>query len=279
MGVFNLKKRKDSSVEEYVLGPRHRGITEEEIEDEDVGNRDEDVGNRDEDVGNRDEEDMDNGNVENGDKLEDNNMESDIDDNDQDEAQDYIDPDDLNYEEYEDILDTIVGSGWHTISPETNSLTNLDENIVVTKTARSDVSSDIIEITCPKEMIIAMCGVDECGVDLEDFYNMPNLYSVPHFFSFKCTIDNGLDMYQDTLVSIWKVSKDGIWEKYYQMFYGDVSILDEYGRLKKREDRYYFPTTIVLQGEEKLVVKVHNSKKYIYDTSLLAMADIFEKDK
>ncbi len=244
MDFFSLGKKKNDNVEEYVLGLRHKNYDKNYRKKEEYLMKDKC-------------DDMTNG---------------------KDCKQDYIDPDEFNYEDYDDIVGAIEDSGWHCMSPENHSLTAFDDDIVIKKDLEAGSSGNIIEIICPPRKIISICGVEECNIDIEDFYNMPNLFGVPHFFTIQCTSDDKSDIPSDTIVSIWKVAINGEYQKYCQSFYGDISFNDD-GNLKRKEERYYFPTTVVLQGGEKLVVKIHDCIKNIDESDLFAMADIFEKDE
>ncbi len=250
MSFLDFGKRKDRNVDEFVLDKSSIDMRN----DEDRANTKED------DL----EEDM---------KIED------VEISDQEDIEDYIDPDDLDYEQYEDIVDTIENNGWHRISPMTHSISNFDTEMVVAKSVRMNTSGNVLEITCPPERIITICGSKESDIDLEDFYRSPNLHDTPHFFTVQCADNDNVNISPNTILSIWKVTKDGMFEKYCQEFYGDLSPLYENGMLKSKEKRHYFPTTIILQSDEMLTVEVHNPQRDVSKTSILAMADIFAKDE
>lgn len=191
---------------------------------------------------------------------------------------DYIDLDDLNYSEYEDIVSTIEENGWHIVSDIAHSITTLDTQIVLYKLARANRCDTVLEITCPQENIITICGLSECAIDIDDFYNKPNIFQVPHFFTLMCTDINGVELLQTTLISILKYTKDGETIKCYEEFYGDLSPVIG-GKLKKKEERYHFAKTVILQGGEKLIFIVNNPGIDISKVDLLMISDFFEKDE
>jgi hypothetical protein len=248
MKLLGFGKKKDDRVEEFIirkdLYKRREGDTERNTngteENEDIV---------DDNIGDKDQKNID--------AIEENNS-------------DYIDLEDLNLSEYEDIVSTIEANGWHTISDMAYPITNLDTKIVFQKT-------DSLEILCPSENIIAICGLNEGGVDMDSFYNGPNINQVPHFITLMCTVDD-VPLSQTTLISILKYTKDGEIKTLYQEFYGDLSpVID--GKLKRKEDRYYFVETIILQGGEKLVFKIRTPGTIVSKIDLLMLSDVFGKDE
>jgi len=191
---------------------------------------------------------------------------------------DYIDQEDLDYDDYKDIVDTIEENGWHSVYNTTHAITNLDSQIVFTKPAKAHCCDVALEIVCPQERIITICGLNESGLDMENFYSGPNIYHVPHFFALICTDVNGVALSQTTLISILKCTKDRETETCCQEFYGDLSPVVD-GKLKRKEERYYFSETIILQGGEKLMFKINNPDTDISKIDLLMLSDIFEKDE
>jgi len=189
-----------------------------------------------------------------------------------------IDSEELMFYNYDDIVDVIEKNGWSLKSSVTNSLTILDKQIVFFNPANANSYDIFLEIVCPPEMIITICGFDDSDIAPDDFYNFSNLYQIPHFFTLRCMDNNNSDLSSTTIISILKYRKNKEIEKYYQAFYGDLSpIID--GRLKKKQERYYFAETIVLQGGEKLIFRVHYPNIDISKIDLLMMVDLFEKDK
>ena len=74
-----------------------------------------------------------------------------------------------------------------------------------------------------------------------------------------------------------RIARNGNIEKLYEEFYGDLSPTID-GRLKKKEERYYFAETIVLQSGEKLVFHAYWPFTDIMKIELLMMADLFVKE-
>lgn len=251
MKLFGLGKNKDDLVDERVSGPN--------LDDEKNNNIEDDTRNCTENDGRNCLEE------ENGKNVD-------------DDTSDYIDPDDLNCDTYDDVLDNIEYNGWNRISSVTYPITTFDTQIVSSKQVKANCCDTVLEVICPQERIIAICGFDECGIDPDDFCATPNFYDVPHFFTLRCTDNNGVDIYPTTIISISKVLKDEEPEKCYQEFYGDLSpVID--GKLKQKENRYYFSETIVLQSGEKLIFKVNNPNIDISKVDLLMMSDLFQKDE
>lgn len=205
-----------------------------------------------------------------------NNMEYNDDD-------DYIDPDDICYDEYEDIANGIENSGWTEISSAgVHPITQFDTNIVIISPVRKDARGNVLEIVCPKDIIIAICGFHQIDVDNDDFYKTPNLYTRPHFVTLKCMDDTNKEISPNTIVSILLTDKDGGTERLYQEFYSDLSPTangDTTGKLKEKQERYYIAETIVLQRGEKLTFHVYNPDRDISRVELLMMSDMFGKDE
>ncbi len=215
------------------------------------------------------------------DEHEENNISSDIDeekDVTEENISDYIDPDDLNYDNYQYIIDTIEAEGWTQMSSVSTPLTILDEEIVFPRQIKANTYDNILEIICPPERIITICGTGECDIDPDDFNNAPNFYQIPHFFTLRCMNNDNVEIAPTTIISILKVMRDEELEKYYQEFYGDLSSIID-GRLKRKEERYYFAETIILQSGERLVFRANSPNIDIAKMDLLMMSDIFEKDE
>ena len=247
MKLLGFGKKKDDHVEEFIirkdLDKRREG--DKEIESSDIEEHKDIVDGTDKYIDETEETDENNSS--------------------------YIGLDDLNYEEYEDIVSAIEENGWHLVSDLAYPITNLDTQIV------SQKDGSLI-IACPSESIIALCGLNEGGVDMDNFYNGPNINQVPHFITLMCTDVNGVALSQTTLVSILKYTKNGEIETRYQEFYGDLSPVVD-GKLKRKEERYYFTETIILQEGEKLMFKIHNPGTIVSKIDLLMLSDFFEKDE
>lgn len=212
---------------------------------------------------------------------ESNNIEEEPDNIEEDD--DYIDPDDLDYSEYEDIVDSIECSGWTNISSAgVHPITHFDTNIVTISTVKKDTQSNVLEIICPKDIIITICGFHQREIDDDNFYQTPHLYTRPHFITLRCADDTNREIAPNTIISILIVDKKGQTEKLYQEFYGDLSPTangDTSEKLKEKQERYYLAETVVLQRGEKFVFHVHNPDKDISKVELLMMSDIFRKDE
>lgn len=203
-----------------------------------------------------------------------------IEEHDDIEESDYIEHDDLFFDNYDDIVETIEDNGWKRISSVASAITTLDKQIVFQKPIRASDYDTILEIICPTERIISICGIDECGIDSDDFSNSPNFFQIPHFFTLRCMDNNNVDLSPTTIISILKVIRGEEPEKYYEEFYGDLSpIVNGNGRLKRKEERYYFAETIVLQSGEKLIFRANNPNIDISKIDLLMMSDCFEKSE
>lgn len=187
----------------------------------------------------------------------------------------YIDKDDIEYCNYGDIVDTIEDVGWSLISSAgVCPLTHLNKDIVHTKQVKRNTCDTVMEIICPPGKLIAICGFNQEDIDKEEFFNSPNLYTRPHCFALRLIDDNNNEIPCTTIIGISKVPRDGSIEKLYEEFYGDLSpIINE--RLKRKEDRYYFAETIILQNGDKLLFNVYWPYIDIAKIELLMMADIF----
>lgn len=193
-----------------------------------------------------------------------------------DEYSDYIDPDDLDYEDYDDIIDYIEGDFTLVSSSGLYPISHLDTDIVITHPVNKNENGTVLEITCPDNSIIAICGFHQRDTD-ENFAKGPNLYTRPHFFTLRCTDENDKEISSMNIVSISKVNRKGVLERFYQEFYGDISPWID-GRLKKKHERYYFAETIILQGKEKLIFQIKPNID-ISNIELLMMADLFNRDE
>jgi hypothetical protein len=188
---------------------------------------------------------------------------------------DYIDPDELEYCDYGDIVDTIEENGWTRVSSTGLSpITHFDTDIIHTKQVKRNSYEDILEIICPPGKIITICGFNQEDIDKEDFFNSPNLYTIPHFFALTLADDNNNDIPYTTIIGMSRIARNGNIEKLYEEFYGDLCPAID-GKLKKKEDRYYFAETIILQSGEKLVFHAYWPLIDITKIALLMMADLF----
>ena len=191
---------------------------------------------------------------------------------------DYIDPDDLSYCDYEDIVNTIEEHGWDLISSVGSyPITHFDSNIIHTIPCKRNSYENILELICPPGNIVAICGFNQEDIDKEEFFNSPNLYTRPHFFTLRLADDNNSEIPSTTIIGISRITRNGNIEKLYEEFYGDVSPTMD-GTLKKKEERYYLAETIVLQSGEKLVFRAYWPFTDIMKIELLMMADLFIKE-
>lgn len=196
----------------------------------------------------------------------------------EDDDSDYIDPDELNYQDYEDIVDTIENNGWtHTTSSGLCPITHHDHEFVFSKLVQKDFRESVIEVKCPEGQIIAICGFNHSDIDRERFLNSPNLYSKPHFINLRCADYNNSEISPMTIISIIKAKKNGEVEQLYQELYGDLSPMDD-EKLKKKGERYYLAETAVLQKGEKLIFQVLGPDKDISKIDFFMMSDVFVKD-
>lgn len=255
MKLFNFVKKKDRNVDEFIID----------------GNLDNE---------NKEDTERDTNGTEEHNNIIDDNMDNEIQkivEETDENISDYIDLDDLNFDDYEDIVNAIEENGWHVISDTAYSITNFDMQIISQKTVGANHCSTL-EIKCPSKRIIGICGLNECNVDMDNFYNGPNTLQIPHFLSLMCTDVNGATIPQTTLISILKSPKDGVLETLYQEFYGDLSpVID--GKLKRKEERYYFTDTIILQDGEKLIFKISDPGIIVSKIDILMLSDLFAKDE
>lgn len=177
--------------------------------------------------------------------------------------------------DYEDLVDEVIRNGWDHSSPR-YSITDFDTDIVNIKPAKKDSRDTFMEITCPEENLIIMCGLNQGDVD-EDFLESPNLYTTPHFFTLRCTDENNNEISPITIINISKINSNGDIERLYQDFYGDLSPSID-GRLKTKKERYYFTDTIILQRKEKLVFQAFKPDKNISKVDLFMICDFFKRD-
>ncbi len=190
----------------------------------------------------------------------------------------YIDIEDLDYCEYDDIIETIEENGWtRASSAGLSPITHFNNDIIHIKQVKRNTCESILEIICPPGNIITICGFNQEDIDKEDFFNSPNLYARPHFFSLRLTDDNNNEIPYTTIICMSLIARNGNIEKLYEEFYGDLCPTID-GKLKKKEDRYYFAETIVLQSGEKLVFYAYWPSIDIAKVELLMMADLFIKD-
>lgn len=196
----------------------------------------------------------------------------------EDDDSDYIDPDEINYTDYEDIVDTIESNNWTRTSSGLCPITHHDHEFVFSRLVQKDFRESVIEVKCPEGQIIAICGFNHSDIDRERFLNSPNLYSRPHFINLRCADYNNSEISPITIIGIIKAKKNGEVEQLYQELYGDLSPMDD-GKLKKKGERYYLAETVILQKGEKLIFQVLGSDKDISKIDFLMMSDIFIKDE
>jgi hypothetical protein len=188
-----------------------------------------------------------------------------------DENEDYIDWDYSEYE-YEELLD-FIEEDWVNVSenrPYPLSHFNNIANII----KPVNIFDSFLEIICPPNELLTICGYNQS--DIEEEFN-PDLFTRPHFFTIRCMVNasNALkEIPSTTIIDITKINHEGKEEKLYQEFYGDLSpIID--GQLKGKNERYYFPDTILLQEGEKMVFRA--SVRDISEVELFMMCDRFRK--
>ncbi len=190
----------------------------------------------------------------------------------------YIDPDDLDYCEYGDIVETIEENGWtRKSSAGLSPITHFNTDLIHPKQVKRNTYENILEIVCPPENIIAICGFNQEDIDKEDFFNSPNLYTRPHFFTLRLADDNNNEIPYTTIIGMLRIVRNGYIEKLYEEFYGDLCPAID-GKLKKKEDRYYFSESIILQSGEKLVFYAYWPSIDISKIELLMMADLFVRE-
>lgn len=196
----------------------------------------------------------------------------------EDDDPDYIDPDELNYTDYEDIVDTIENNDWtRATSSGLCPITHHDHEFVFSKLVQKDFRESVVEVKCPEGQIIAVCGFNHGDIDRERFLDSPNLYSRPHFISLRCADYNNSEISSTTIISIIKTKKSGEAEQLYQEFYGDLSPVSD-GRLKKKGERYYLAETVILQKGDKLIFQVLGPDRDISKIDFFMVSDIFVKD-
>lgn len=191
---------------------------------------------------------------------------------------DYIDPDDIDYCEYDDIIEAIEENGWIRISSAGLSpITHFNTDLIHIKQAKRNTCESILEIICPPGNIITICGFNQEDVDKEDFFNSPNLYTKPHFFTLRLADDDNNEIPHTTIIGISRIARNKNVEKLYEEFYGDLCPTID-GKLKKKDDRYYFAETIILQSGDKLVFYAYWPFIDIAKIELLMMVDLFVKE-
>lgn len=196
----------------------------------------------------------------------------------EDDDSDYIDPDEINYTDYEDIVDTIESNNWtRATSSGLCPISHHDHEIVFSKLVQKDFRESVVEVKCPEGQIIAICGFNHSDIDREKFLDSPNLYSRPHFISLRCADYNNNEISSTIIISIIKANKNGEVEQLYQEFYGDLSPVSD-GKLKKKGERYYLAETVILQKGEKLIFQVLGPDRDISKIDFFMMSDIFVKD-
>lgn len=193
------------------------------------------------------------------------------------EDEDYIDWDYVEYD-YPDLLEHIEEQDWIPISDAgLSQLTHFNTDVIVKKTVKKDTYGSFLEIVCPPGELIVICGFNQSEADENEFFNSPNLYARPHFFTIRCTDVNYNELSPRTIIGITKITRDNKIEKLYQEFYGDLSFTKD-DKLKTKKDRYYFAETIMLQAGEKLLLDAYWPKTDISEVELLMVCDRFRND-
>lgn len=196
----------------------------------------------------------------------------------EDDDSDYIDQEELNFIDYEDIVDSIENNGWTRMSSSgLYSITHHDHEFVFSKLVKKDFRESVLEIKCPERKIITICGFNHNDIERSRFLDSPNLYARPHFVTLRCADYNDSEISPTTIINISKVNNKGEGEQLYQEFYGDLSPIKD-GKLKKKGERYYLAETVILQKGEKLIFQVLGPDKDISKIDFLMMSDIFVKD-
>ncbi len=91
-----------------------------------------------------------------------------------------------------------------------------------------------------------------------------------------CTDNNGKELSSDVTIDIAKVQLNGEAKKLCSELYGDISQHID-GRFRRKEERYYFYTSIKLEDSERLSFRTSPDID-IEKTKLFMRAGLFAKD-
>lgn len=134
----------------------------------------------------------------------------------------------------------------------------------------------VLIIDAPARSQVAICGINQCHINPRDFAKTPHIYTVPHEFSILCQDKDGKQLSPETMVTVQKVRAltEVVWQD--GVLYGDLSLMAG-GRIKRKEERYYFPQGILLEGGEQLSLIVANSSVAVDRVELYMKCDFFYK--
>ncbi len=176
------------------------------------------------------------------------------------------------YPKYQNLVDQIKNEGWNYLG-DVNSVSS---NIVRTYFLGKGMYGTFLELTCPSTYYkVTICGLDDAGIEPQNFYKHSNLYNIPHFFSITCKDDNGKEISPNITIDIVKITSN-IHKKLFSEYYGDLSQHID-GKFRRKEERYYFPTSIELEDDDRLSFRTSPDID-IVTTTLFMKGDVFAKD-
>lgn len=174
---------------------------------------------------------------------------------------------------YGDYVKAMTDTGWGFADNESpHIITHSNTDMVSTHSTAMGNSRGILEITCPDDKEITICGRSHADI------NHP-----PHFFSLRCRSSSGENLALDTEFTIIKNSIKGAVPLFCQI--GDSPVLyselsQTVGeRFKEKGGRHRFPKGIILYPTETLIFRVINPNIDIVKTELSMQADIWENKK
>ena len=183
---------------------------------------------------------------------------------------------DKPYSRYQNFVKQIIEKEWHYVGDISHFLNSLS-HFVATYYVGKSMYGTFLEIKCPSSLyMITICGFDDAGINPIEFYSHSNLYKIPHFFSMTCTDNTGKELSPDAIIDIVKV-KNGESTILFSEPYGDLSQHID-GRFRRKEERYYFYTSIKLENSDRLSFRVRSPDIDINKTRLCMKADLFVKD-
>lgn len=172
---------------------------------------------------------------------------------------------------YDNFVNRMINNNWCVNPLFLNKLSILVNTYKLNKNEKKS----FLEIECPETRIITICGLSQCK-DLNFFIMNPNLCDTPHNFSIECTNENGDELSDDCIIDIITKKPSGEFVLIDSIPYMDIS-LRKNGKLKEKQDRYYFKKSIILYSAESLIFKTISNID-ITKVNLYAKADIFTKE-
>lgn len=200
---------------------------------------------------------------------------------------------------YEEIISNIEELGWSNVLKKGQfSITHNNVSMVTTKVVTSGSWGNFLEIECPAEHMIVICGNNQCNNAYESI-KYPNISKNPHSLTIKCTTKKNIELSSNTIISIYKEEFDMerviLCKEHYDRL-SQLSLITlgnnvrsvhteemvkkhKHGYYQEYDRRYHFRDTVILHYGQRLVFSVRLPDIDIVNTKILMELDMFVREQ